>query len=56
MKRYYSFIYKRPNIFFHSVMEISTDGDNNTEIKYHYSSSDSPVNINSIYADKLIKK
>ena len=53
---YYSFIYKRPNIFFHSVMEISTDGDNNTEIKYHYSSSDSPVNINSIYADKLIKK
>ena len=53
---YYSFIYKRPNIFFHSVMGISTDGDNNTEIKYHYSSSDSPVNINSIYADKLIKK
>lgn len=53
---YYSFIYERSKILFHSIMEISTDGNNNTEIKYHYSSSDAPVNINSISADKLIKK
>ncbi len=53
---YYSFIYERPKILFHSIMEISTDGDNNTKMKYHYLSSDKPVNINSIFADKLIKK
>lgn len=53
---YYSFIYERPKILFHSIMEISTDSDNNTKIKYHYSDSDAPVNINSIFADKLIKK
>lgn len=53
---YYSFIYEKNNIFFNSIMEISTDGDNNTEMKYYYSSSDKPVNINSIFADKLIKK
>ncbi len=53
---YYSFIYEQQKILFHSIMEISTDGDNNTEIKYHYSSNDKPVNINSIFADKLIKK
>ena len=53
---YYSFRYERPEILFHSIMEISTDGDNNTKMKYHYLSSDKPVNINSIFADKLIKK
>ena len=37
-------------------MEISTDGDNNTEMKYHYSNKDKPVNINSILADEFIKK
>ena len=46
---YYSFIYERPKILFHSIMEISTDGDNNTKMKYHYLSSDKPVNINSIF-------
>lgn len=53
---YYSFIYEKNNVFFNSIMEISTDGDNNTEMKYHFSSSDAPININSIFADKLIKK
>ena len=31
---YYSFIYEKQKILFHSIMEISTDGDNNTEMKY----------------------
>lgn len=53
---YYSFIYEKNNIFFNSIMEISTDGDNNTKMTYHHSSSDAPININSIFADKLIKK
>ena len=53
---YYSFIYEKQKILFHSIMEISTDGDNNTEIKYHYSADNSSININSIFADKLIKK
>lgn len=53
---YYSFIYEKQKILFHSIMEISTDGDNNTEMKYHYSADNSSININSIFADKLIKK
>ena len=53
---YYSFIYEKHKILFHSIMEISTDGDNNTEMKYHYSADNSSININSIFADKLIKK
>lgn len=53
---YYSFIYEKQKILFHSIMEISTDGDNNTEMKYHYSNKDKPVNINSILADEFIKK
>lgn len=53
---YYSFIYEKKKILFHSIMEISTDGDNNTEMKYHYSADNSSININSIFADKLIKK
>ena len=53
---YYSFIYEKNNILFNSIMEISTDGDNNTKMTYHHSSSDAPININSIFADKLIKK
>ena len=53
---YYSFIYEKNNIFFNSIMEISTDGDNNTKMTYHHSSSDAPININSIFADKLINK
>ena len=53
---YYSFRYERPEILFHSIMEISTDGDNNTEMKYYYSPDNTSININSIFADKLIKK
>lgn len=53
---YYSFIYEKNNIFFNSIMEISTDGDNNTEMKYYYSPDNASININSIFADKLIKK
>lgn len=53
---YYSFIYEKQKILFHSIMEISTDGNNNTEMKYHYSADNSSININSIFADKLIKK
>lgn len=52
---YYSFIYKMPNIFFHSILKISTDGDNNTENKYYFSQKNPPANINSIFADELIK-
>lgn len=53
---YYSFIYEKQKILFHSIMEISTDSDNNTEMIYHYSADNSSININSIFADKLIKK
>lgn len=53
---YYSFIYEKNNIFFNSIMEISTDGDNNTKMKYYYSPDNASININSIFADKLIKK
>lgn len=53
---YYSFIYEKNNIFFNSIMEISTDGDNNTNMLYHFTKDNMTVNINSIFADKLIKK
>ncbi len=53
---YYSFIYEKNNIFFNSIMEISTDGDNNTNMLYHFTKDNMIVNINSIFADKLIKK
>ncbi len=53
---YYSFIYEKNNIFFNSIMEISTDGDNNTDMLYHFTKDNMTVNINSIFADKLIKK
>ena len=53
---YYSFIYEKNNIFFNSIMEISTDGDNNTNMTYHFTKDNMTVNINSIFADKLIKK
>lgn len=52
---YYSFIYERPKILFHSILKISTDGDNNTETKYYFSQKNSPVDINSIFADEFIK-
>ena len=53
---YYSFIYEKNNILFNSIMEISTDGDNNTNMLYHFTKENQTVNINSIFADKLIKK
>ena len=53
---YYSFIYEKQKILFHSIMEISTDGDNNTNMLYHFTKDNMTVNINSIFADKLIKK
>lgn len=53
---YYSFIYEKNNILFNSIMEISTDGDNNTNMLYHFTKDNMTVNINSIFADKLIKK
>lgn len=53
---YYSFIYEKNNIFFNSIMEISTDGDNNTNMLYHFTKDKQTVNINSIFADELLKK
>ncbi len=52
---YYSFIYGKQKFFLHSILEISTDGDNKTNAKYYFDKSNTPVNINSISADDFIK-
>lgn len=52
---YYSFIYKNNNFYYNSILGIHRDADDNTTSKYYFSSDNKSVNINSIFADKLIK-
>lgn len=52
---YYSFIYKNNVFLYNNIFSVYIDADNKTISKYHYSSDNNSIKMNSIFADELIK-
>lgn len=52
---YYSFIYKNNVFLYNNIFSVYIDADNETISKYHYSSDNKSIKMESIFADELIK-